>query len=51
MPLTNRIKNQHLLWRAGFGPMAENIAELDNISQKKLWNTLPNILVQKECVV
>jgi uncharacterized protein (DUF1800 family) len=40
MPLTNRIKNQHLLWRAAFGPMAENVAELDNVSPKKLWSTL-----------
>jgi uncharacterized protein (DUF1800 family) len=37
MAVTNRLKNQHLLWRAGFGPMAENAAELDNISQKDLW--------------
>jgi uncharacterized protein (DUF1800 family) len=40
MPLSNRLKNQHLLWRAAFGPMAENAAELDNISQKKLWELL-----------
>ncbi|MFZ1528800.1 MAG: DUF1800 domain-containing protein [Ferruginibacter sp.] len=37
---TNRIKNQHLLWRAGFGPMAENLAQLDTISQKTLWQLL-----------
>lgn len=40
MPVSNRLKNQHLLWRAGFGPMAENAAQLDNISQKELWNLL-----------
>jgi len=40
MPVSNRLKNQHLLWRAAFGPMAENIADLDNISQKTLWHTL-----------
>jgi uncharacterized protein (DUF1800 family) len=40
MPLNNRIKNQHLLWRAAFGPMAENIAGLDSITTKELWNTL-----------
>ena len=39
---TNKIKNQHLLWRAAFGPMAENVAELDNITPKKLWSTLLN---------
>ncbi len=40
MPVTNRLKNQHLLWRAAFGPMAENAANLDTISQKNLWELL-----------
>lgn len=40
MPVSNRLKNQHLLWRAAFGPMAENAADLDTISQKQLWNLL-----------
>ncbi|MBS1757689.1 MAG: DUF1800 domain-containing protein [Bacteroidetes bacterium] len=40
MIVTNSLKNQHLLWRAGFGPMAENAAELANISQKDLWKLL-----------
>ena len=40
MPASNRIKNQHLLWRAAFGPMAENAASLDTISQKDLWALL-----------
>jgi uncharacterized protein (DUF1800 family) len=40
MPLNNRLKNQHLLWRAGFGPMAENAAGLETIHQKKLWELL-----------
>lgn len=40
MAVSNRLKNQHLLWRAGFGPMAENAAELDTVSQKDLWNLL-----------
>lgn len=38
--LSNRLKNQHLLWRSAFGPMAENSASLDTISQKKLWELL-----------
>ena len=42
MSIPNRLKNQHLLWRAGFGPMAENIADLDTLSQKTLWATLIN---------
>ncbi len=40
MAVSNRIKNQHLLWRAAFGPMAENAASLDTISQKNLWAVL-----------
>ena len=40
MQLSNRLKNQHLLWRSAFGPMAENAASLDNISQKNLWALL-----------
>ncbi|RYY50222.1 MAG: DUF1800 domain-containing protein [Chitinophagaceae bacterium] len=40
MQITNRLKNQHLLWRAGFGPMAENAAALDDLSQRKLWELL-----------
>lgn len=40
MPLSNQQKNQHLLWRAAFGPMAENANELGNISQKDLYELL-----------
>ena len=40
MAVSNRLKNQHLLWRAAFGPMAENAASLDTISQKNLWTLI-----------
>ncbi len=40
MEISNRLKNQHLLWRAGFGPMAENAASLDSQTQKSLWEQL-----------
>ncbi|MEO9071096.1 MAG: DUF1800 family protein, partial [Ginsengibacter sp.] len=40
MPLSNQLKNQHLLWRAAFGPMAENINQIGNVSQKELYHTL-----------
>jgi len=40
MSVSNRIKNQHLLWRSAFGPMAENAASLDTISTKNLWALL-----------
>ena len=44
---SNRLKNQHLLWRSSFGPMAENAADLDNISQKKLWELLVKTSAKK----
>lgn len=40
MPASNRLKNQHLLWRSAFGPMAENAAAIENISTKNLWELL-----------
>ncbi|MEO8568550.1 MAG: DUF1800 domain-containing protein, partial [Ginsengibacter sp.] len=38
--LSNQLKNQHLLWRAAFGPMAENVNELAGVSQKDLYQLL-----------
>lgn len=40
MALSNRLKTQHLLWRAAFGPMAENASELDTTTPKKMWELL-----------
>src|SRR5688572_16901767 len=40
MLITNQLKNQHLLWRAAFGPMAENANELKDASQKELYDLL-----------
>ena len=40
MSAPNRLKNQHLLWRAAFGPMAENVASLETITPKNLWALL-----------
>src|SRR5918993_2939670 len=40
MPVSNRLKNQHLLFRAGFAPMLAQIAILDHVSQKELWEQL-----------
>ncbi|MEO6538865.1 MAG: DUF1800 domain-containing protein [Ferruginibacter sp.] len=37
MAIDNRLKNQHLLWRAGFGPMAENAGSLAAVSPKNIW--------------
>jgi uncharacterized protein (DUF1800 family) len=40
MVVTNQSKNQHLLWRAGFGPMAEDLSQLATASQKSYFNAL-----------
>ena len=40
MASSNRLKNQHLLLRAAFGPMAEDVSELNEMSTKKLWKKL-----------
>ena len=40
MSAPTRLKNQHLLWRSAFGPMAEIAASLDTMSQKELWALL-----------
>lgn len=38
--LTNQQKNQHLLWRAAFGPMIENVNQLDKTTSKELLQLL-----------
>ena len=40
MRLSNQLKNQHLLWRAAFGPMIENVNQLPGLSQKEVYKTL-----------
>jgi uncharacterized protein (DUF1800 family) len=40
MSISNQLKNQHLLWHAAFGPMAENVNELADVSQKELYKIL-----------
>src|SRR5687767_4046649 len=40
MPLTNQLKNQHLLWRAGFGPAAEQLGDLAQYSPKQFFKAL-----------
>src|SRR5665213_188578 len=37
---SNQLKNQHLLWRAAFGPMAGNANQLREITQKELYKLL-----------
>jgi uncharacterized protein (DUF1800 family) len=40
MSVSNQLKNQHLLWRAAFGPMAENVNQLEDVSQRDLYQLL-----------
>ena len=40
MVVTNQLKNQHLLWRAGFGPMAEELDQTTHASQKSYFQAL-----------
>src|SRR4051812_38389838 len=40
MPVTNQLKNQHLLWRAGFGPAVEQLNDLDRTSPQKFYKAL-----------
>jgi uncharacterized protein (DUF1800 family) len=40
MPLSNQLKNQHLLWRAGFGPAVEELDNLDSASSQTLYKSL-----------
>src|SRR6266487_1040755 len=40
MPLSNQLKNQHLLWRAGFGPAVEQLDNLDKLSLQTLYKAV-----------
>lgn len=40
MPLTNQLKNQHLLWRAGFGPAVEQLEDLRQFTPKQFYKAL-----------
>lgn len=40
MPLSNQLKNQHLLWRAGFGPAIDQLGDLPGFSQQQFYKTL-----------
>ena len=47
MPLANQIKNQHLMWRAGFGPAVEQLADLREIVPKQLYKALQKASLKK----
>ena len=48
---SNKIKNQHLMWRAGFGPSAEQLAQLDNITPQQLFKALQKASVKEPAYI
>lgn len=40
MSLSNQVKNQHLLWRAGFGPAVEELNDLSKFSPQQFYRAL-----------
>jgi uncharacterized protein (DUF1800 family) len=40
MSLTNQLKNQHLLWRAGFGPAVEQLGDLSKFTPRQFYKAL-----------
>jgi uncharacterized protein (DUF1800 family) len=47
MSLTNQIKNQHLLWRAGFGPAVEQLGDLSAFSSKEFYKAMVKASAKK----
>ena len=37
---TSQLRNQHLMWRAGFGPASDQLSQLNSISPKQLYKAL-----------
>lgn len=40
MSLSNQLKNQHLMWRAGFGPAVEQLDDLSKYTPKQFYKAL-----------
>ena len=47
MPLSNQLKNQHLLWRAGFGPAVEQLNDLSEYNPEQFYKALVKASAQK----
>lgn len=45
--VSTQLKNQHLLWRAGFGPAAEGLSQLSLLSPQDLYFALKKTSAQK----
>jgi uncharacterized protein (DUF1800 family) len=51
MPLTNQVKNQHLMWRAGFGPAVEQLVDLSRFSPAQLYKGLQKASSKKPAYI
>ena len=40
MPVSNQVKNQHLLWRSGFGPAVEQLNELSKYTPSQYYKAI-----------
>ncbi|MFM2338601.1 MAG: hypothetical protein RL115_1794 [Bacteroidota bacterium] len=47
MALTLQIKNQHLMWRAGFGPAVEQLADLKQYTPQQVYKALVKASLKK----
>jgi uncharacterized protein (DUF1800 family) len=47
MPSSNQLKNQHLLWRAGFGPAVEQLNALEKTSPQNLYKAIQKASAKK----
>ena len=51
MPVANQLKNQHLLWRAGFGPAVEQLDDLAAYSPKEFYQALAKASSKKPAYI
>ncbi len=51
MSLTNQQKNQHLMWRAGFGPAVEQLDDLSTVSPGQVYKALVKASSKKPAFV
>lgn len=45
--ISNQLKNQHLMWRAGFGPAADQLEQLKKITPAQLYQALQKASAKK----
>jgi len=51
MPLSNQLKNQHLLWRAAFGPAVEQLADLSRYNSHDFYKALVKASAKKPAYI